>query len=195
MLRRGQSPRLSFAPFPRRIPPHPARPTFTPRKRTGDARPQTPSARLPLSRQMQAMPASAACLPPASATADFLPAFSPGGLFFVRSPSDAPAFICAAAHARAESGTDAPRRRRFSLFAPLSPDSKGLSPFFGRRKSFCLSPLLSLRTKDRLRRAKSFVRKRRACKARSVRPAAQTHIFRRTKAKRPAPHESAAQGA
>ena len=81
MLRRGLCPRLSFAPFPRRIPPHPARPTFTPRKRTGDARPQTPSARLPLSRQMQAMPASAACLPPASRRQIFCPPFPRAGCF------------------------------------------------------------------------------------------------------------------
>ena len=74
------------------------------------------------------------------ATADFLPAFSPGGLFFVRSPSDAPAFICAAAHARAESGTDAPRRRRILPFAPLSPDSKGLPPFLTAKIILSFSP-------------------------------------------------------
>lgn len=68
----------------------------------------------------------------------------PGRAVFVRSPSDAPAFICAAAHTNAADETDAPRHRRILPFAPLSPDSKGLPPFFERRKSFCLCPLLSL---------------------------------------------------
>ena len=125
-------------------PPHPARPTFTPRKRTGDARPQTPSARLPLSRQMQAMPASAACLPPASRRQIFCPPFPRAGCFLFVLPQMR---LHSSVPRRMRERKAGQMRRGACVFPPLRPFShclKGLPPFFGRRKSFCLCPLLSL---------------------------------------------------
>lgn len=164
MLRRGQSPRLSFAPFPRRIPPHPARPTFTPRKRTGDARPQTPSARLPLSRQMQAMPASAACLPPASRRQIFYPPFPRAGcfLFFLpqmRLHSSVPRRMRERKAGQMRRGTDV-----FSLLRPFLPIQKDFPLFSDGENHFVFAPFFRCRTKDRLRRTKSFVRKHRVKK-------------------------------
>lgn len=195
MLRRGLCPRLSFAPFPRRIPPHPARPTFTPRKRTDDARPQTPSARLPLSRQMQAMPASAACLPPASRRQIFCPPFPRAGCFLfvlpqMRRVSSVPRRMRGRKAGQMRRGTDV-----FSLFAPLSPDSKGLPAFFGRRNSILVhAPFFRCAQKTACAE-QSPLSESAASKNTAAEPAAQTHIFRRTKAKRPAPHFRAAQGA
>ena len=191
MLRRGLCPRLSFAPFPRRIP----RARLSPR-----AKEQAMPA---LRRPLPAFPSPVKCrrCPPRP------PVFRPlrDGRFFARLFPGRAVFCsfslrCACIHL-CRGACEGGKRDRCAAAQTYSPFCapfsrfKRTSPFFGRRKSFCLSPLLSLRTKDRLRRAKSFVRKRRACKARSVRPAAQPHIFRRTKAKRPAPHFRAAQGA
>ncbi len=125
----------------------------------------------------------------------FLPAFSPGGLFFVRSPSDARAFICAAAHARAESGTDAPRRRRILPFAPLSPDSKRLPPFFDGGNQFLFTPPSFVAAQKTAFAEQSPLSESAASKNTAAEPAARPHIFRRTKAKRPAPHFRVAQGA
>ncbi len=78
------------------------------------------------------------------ATADFLPAFSPGGLFLfvlpqMRLHSSVPRRIQTRRTKQMRRGTDV-----FSLLRPFSHCLKGLPPFFGRRKSFCLCPLLSL---------------------------------------------------
>lgn len=129
------------------------------------------------------------------ATADFLPAFSPGGLFFVRSPSDVAAFICAAAHARAESGTDAPRRMHISPFAPLFSLFERTSPFFRTAKIILSLPPSFVAAQKTAFAEQSPLSESAASKNTAAEPAAQPHIFRRTKAKRPAPHFRAAQGA
>lgn len=130
MLRRGLCPRLSFAPFPRRIP----RARLSPR-----AKEQAMPA---LRRPLPAFPSPVKCrrCPPRPPVfrplrdGRFFARLFPGRAVFVRSPSDAPAFICAAAHTNAADETDAPRHRRILPFAPLFSLFERTSPFFRTAK-------------------------------------------------------------
>lgn len=89
-------------------------------------------------------------------------------------------------------------RRGACVFPPLRPFShclKGLPPLFRTAKIILSLPPSFVAAQKTVFAEQSPLSESAASKNTTAEPAAQTHIFRRTKAKRPAPHFRAAQGA